>query len=135
MPPADRYDPATVELVAKAVHDYACFGDGCSWSEAALPCDLAEFAGFGVAVLAALTAAGWLAPDQRGTREEADRLIAVIRAQERAKAGEDAARAVEENPGPDPSPAIPAWWSGWVEGRDDAVRIVREVTGATEEGP
>jgi hypothetical protein len=53
----------------------------------------------------------------------------------RAQAGEDAARAVEENPGPDPSPAIPAWWSGWVEGRDDAARIVREVTGASGETP
>jgi hypothetical protein len=58
--PAERYDPATVELVAGAVHDYACMGDGCSWSEEALPCDLAEFAGFGVAVLDALAAARWI---------------------------------------------------------------------------
>jgi hypothetical protein len=77
---ADRYDPATVELVAATLE---------STLSKPIP-------GVAVAVLDALTAAGWLAPDQRGTREEADRLIAVIRAQERAKAGEDAAQALTE---------------------------------------
>jgi hypothetical protein len=50
---------ADVELVARAVHDYACSGGGCSWSEEGLPCDLDEFAGFARAVLEALTTAGW----------------------------------------------------------------------------
>ena len=55
------------------------------------------------AVLDALTAAGW-AP--------------------RAQVAED----IATNPGPDPSPASPMWWAGWLEGRDDAAAIARDHT-------
>jgi hypothetical protein len=58
------YTDADVELVARAVHGYACSGGGCSWSEEGLPCDLDEFAGFARAVLEALIAAGWRPPHQ-----------------------------------------------------------------------
>jgi hypothetical protein len=79
------YTDADVELAAKAVHDYACSGDGCSWSEEGLPCDLGEFAGFARAVLDALTAAGWLkAPgiilrfDHDITREQIEEFAAAF---------------------------------------------------------
>jgi hypothetical protein len=55
-------------------------------------------------------------------------LVARIRAQ----AGEDVAAAIADNPGPDPSPASPTWWAGWIEGRDDGASIARKVT-RTEE--
>lgn len=54
-----RWTDADREMVARAVHDHACMGDDCSWSEEPRACDLTEFAGFGEAVLDALTAAGW----------------------------------------------------------------------------
>jgi hypothetical protein len=84
MPSEPLFTDADVELAGKAVHDYACMGDGCSWSEEGLPCDLGEFAGFGRAALEALTAPG-------------SPLVARIRAQ----AGEDAARAIEQYVGID----------------------------------
>lgn len=79
-------------------------------------------------LLDVLTAAGWLPPSQRGTRVEADRLIGIIRAQERAQAGEDIAR----------------YFDGWaaaagavhadamVESWHEAARLARQVTGAEE---
>jgi len=38
----------------------------------------------------------------------------------------DLAQAIEDHPGPDPSPALPAWWAGYSEAQRDAARIVRE---------
>ena len=48
-------------------------------------------------------------------------MIGEVRADER----ERIAQAIEDNPGPDPSPASPAWWAGWGEGQSDAARIDR----------
>jgi hypothetical protein len=55
----------------------------------------------------------------------------LIAARVRAEVLEEAARWVEEHGGPNPSPANPTWWAGWVEGRDDSARIVRELATTT----
>lgn len=39
---------------------------------------------------------------------------------------EQLARMVEDYPGPDPSPADPAWWAGYTEARRDLARVVRD---------
>lgn len=108
-PTGPRWTPTDRDLAAAAIRHAQEQNHGCHRTA--------------TAVLDALTAAGWLAPDQRGTREEADRLIAVIRAQERAKAGEDAARALL---GESDTPM------GMISVRE-ATEIVREVTRATGE--
>jgi hypothetical protein len=78
-----------------------------------------------VSVLDALTAADWRPHAIASTIEQANQ----TRANTRAVVAEEIARAIAENPGPDPSPANPAWWAGWAEGRDDAARIAREIGG------
>lgn len=52
-----------------------------------------------------------------------DAVTPIIRANER----ERIILAILDNPGPDPSPASPAWWAGWDEGRADAAEVVRKL--------
>lgn len=40
-----------------------------------------------------------------------------------------------DNPGPDPSPASPAWWAGWVESQQTAAAIARQTREETTTPP
>jgi len=45
----------------------------------------------------------------------------------RKAVAEEIALALADHPGPDPSPASPAWWAGYIEAQQDMVRIAREI--------
>jgi hypothetical protein len=45
----------------------------------------------------------------------------------RREVAEEIAAALLDHPGPDPSPASPAWWDGYVEAQRDMARIAREI--------
>ena len=60
-------------------------------------------------------------------------LLKVWRAYEtsRRDTAEEIATEITDRPGPDPSPASPAWWAGYEEARADMARTAREI-GAKE---
>jgi hypothetical protein len=45
----------------------------------------------------------------------------------RRQVAEEIAAAIGDHPGPDPSPASPAWWAGYEEAKSDCARIAREI--------
>ena len=66
-----------------------------------------------------------LTPRHEYARATFDAVEQIIRADERAKVAEQ----IASYRGPDPSPALPAWWAGYTEAIRDAAAIARHATG------
>lgn len=45
----------------------------------------------------------------------------------RRQVAEEIAAEIIDRPGPDPSPASPAWWAGYEEARADMAKVAREI--------